>query len=227
MNPIRLSLRFILLLASIAIIFSCNKFENMPKPDMASNYFPLKVGNVIIYNVDSTVYSDFNNSTTNYLFQLKDSIISKFIDLQGHEAYRIERYKKTPTQDWFFQKIIARKVSNNRAEEFIDNRRYVRLVFPPTLQSTWNGNLYNDLDEWRHEITAIDEPLTIGTNQLDSTISISQYNENNLIREDIYDETYAKNIGLVIKEVKAIDKDISTGRTRRGFTYKMQLESWK
>lgn len=226
MKPIKPSLCFTLLLAGIAI-FSCNKFENMPKPDMALNYFPLKVGSVIVYNVDSTVYSDFNNSTTNYLFQLKDSITNKFTDLQGNEAYRIERYKKTATRDWFFQKIIARKINNNRAEEFIDNRRYVRLVFPPTPQSTWNGNLYNDLEEWRHEITAIDEPLTIGTNQLDSTISISQYNENNLIREDIYNETYAKNIGLVIKQVKAIDKDISTGRTKRGFTYKMQLESWK
>lgn len=227
MKSIKLSLRFTLFLAGIAIVFSCNKFENMPKPDMGLNYFPLKVNSVVIYNVDSTVYSDFNNSTTNYLFQLKDTVTNKFTDIQGNETYRIERYKKTATQDWFFQKVITRKIINNRAEEVIDNKRYVRLVFPPTLQSTWNGNLYNDLGEWRHEVKELDVPLTIGSNQLDSTISISQYSEINLIREDIYDETYAKNIGLVIKEVKAIDKDISTGRTRRGFTYKMQLDSYK
>lgn len=29
-----------------------------------------------------------------------------------------------------------------------------------------------------------------------------------------------------VKEVKAIDKDIATGRTRRGFMYKMQLDSF-
>lgn len=227
MKYTKLLLRFTLLLTGIAIIFSCNKFENMPKTDLNFNYFPLKVNHVVIYNVDSTVYSDFNNSTTNYLFQLKDTVTNNFTDIQGNETYRIERYKKTATQDWLFQKLITRKIYNNRAEEFIDNKRYVRLVFPPTLQSTWNGNLYNDLGEWRHEVKELDAPLTIGSNQLDSTIAINQYNEVNLIREDIYDETYAKNIGLVIKEVKAIDKDISTGRTRRGFTYRMELESYK
>ncbi len=209
------------------LLLACNKLENAPKPAMGFNYFPLKESHVVIYNVDSTVYSDFNNSITNYLFQLKDTVTNKFTDSRGNETYRIERYKKTATQDWFFQKLITRKIINYRAEEVIDNKTYVRLVFPITLQSNWNGNLYNDLEEWRHEVKELDVPLTIGTNRLDSTISIQQYSEINLIREDIYDETYAKNIGLVIKEVKAIDKDINTGRTKRGFTYKMQLASWK
>jgi len=222
-----LSYRFTLLLTGIALLFSCSKSENLPKPNMGLNYYPLKVNSVVIYNVDSTVYNNFNNSITNYLFKLKDTVTNTFTDAQGNEAYRIERYKKTGTQDWVFQKVITRKIISNRAEEFIDNKRYVRLVFPQTLQSTWNGNLYNDLGEWRHEVKDLDVPLTIGTKQLDSTIAIHQYNEVNLIREDIYDETYARNIGLVFKEVKAVDKNISSGVITRGFKYKMELDSWK
>lgn len=218
---------YLVILLGCLGILGCNKSENAPRPDMALNYFPLEEGRVVIYNVDSTVYNNFNNTITNYLFQLKDTVTNKFTDAQGNETYRLERYKKTATQDWFFQKVITRKIINNRAEEFIDNKRYVRLVFPPTLQSTWNGNVYNDLGEWRHEVKELDVPLTIGTHQLDSTISIHQYNEVNLIREDIYDETYAKNIGLVVKEVKAVDKNISTGVITKGFKYKMQLDSWK
>lgn len=226
MKSARLSFFSFVLLAGALWFSSCNKETNAPKPDMAYNYFPLKVDQVNIYHVDSTVYNDFNNSTTLFQFQLKDIVMSKFKDAEGYETYRVERYKKTSTQDWFFQKLITRRIVNNRAEEVLDNRRYVRLVFPPSLQSAWDGNLYNDLDVWRHEITAINVPLTIGTNKLDSTLNITQYKEVNLIREDIYLETYAKNVGLVIKEVKAIDKDIATGRTRRGFTYKMQLDSF-
>ncbi|MGV3547077.1 MAG: hypothetical protein ACO1N4_08445 [Pedobacter sp.] len=218
---------YLVILLGCLGVLGCNKSENAPRPDMALNYFPLEEGRVVIYNVDSTVYNNFNNTITNYLFQLKDTVTNKFTDAQGNETYRLERYKKTATQDWFFQKVITRKIINNRAEEFIDNKRYVRLVFPPTLQSTWNGNVYNDLGEWRHEVKELDVPLTIGTHQLDSTISIHQYNEVNLIREDIYDETYAKNIGLVVKEVKAVDKNISTGVITKGFKYKMQLDSWK
>ena len=210
-----------------AVVFSCNKTENAPQPEMAFNYFPLKINSEVIYNVDSTVYNNFNNSTINYLFQLKDIVTNKFIDAQGDEVYRLERYKKTTAQDWSFQKVITRKIINNRAEEFIDNKRYVRLVFPQNQQSTWNGNLYNDLGAWKHEIKDLNVPLTIGVNKLDSTIAISQYNEVNLIREDIYNETYAKNIGLVIKEVKAVDKNISTGNITRGFKYRMELASWK
>ena len=194
---------------------------------MKYNYFPLNVGAEVIYNVDSTVYNNFNNSTTNYIFQLKDITTNKFIDAQGNEAFRIERFKKTDTDDWFFQKVIVRKIISNRAEEVLDNKRYVRLVFPPTLQSTWNGNLYNDLGAWPHEVKDLDVPLTIAANNLDSTIAIQQYNEVNLIREDIYDETYAKNIGLVVKEVKAVDKNINTGVITRGYKYKMELASWK
>ncbi|WP_113661389.1 hypothetical protein [Pedobacter nanyangensis] len=226
MKSTRLSYYTLALTIGALLFASCNKEENAPQPDMASNYFPLKLNQVNIYQVDSTVYNDFNNSVTLFQFQLKDIVVGKFKDAEGIEAYRIERYKKTDTEDWFFQKLITRRILKSRAEEVLDNKRYVRLVFPPSLQSTWNGNLYNDLDVWRHEITAIDVPLTIGTNKLDSTLSITQHNENNLIREDIYLETYAKNIGLVLKEVKAYDKEISTGRIRRGFKYKMQLNSY-
>lgn len=227
MKSIRLILRYTVLLAGLALLFTCNKFENVPNPEMGLNYFPLKINHVVIYNVDSTVYNDFNNTIINFQFQLKDSVTNKFTDAQGNEAYRVERYKKTSSLDWFFQKVITRKIVNNRAEEYIDNKRYVRLVFPPSLSAKWNGNLYNDLEEWPHEIIAINEPLTLGTKQLDSTISISQYNESNLIRDDVYLETYAKNIGLVSKEVKAIEKFFGTPDIKRGYIYTMQLDSFK
>lgn len=199
----------------------------MPAPDLGLNYFPLKLNGATIYDVDSVVYSDFTNTITTFQFLIKDSVAKQMIDSQGNEAYTIERYKKTSTQDWTFQKVISRKIVNNRAEEFIDNHRYVRLVFPMTLESTWNGNLYNNLDPWPHKVIEINQPLTIGTLRLDSTVTINQYEEINLIREDIYSETYAKNIGLVKKEVKAVDKDISSQKIKRGYRYTMQLNSYK
>ncbi len=209
------------------LILSCDKTNNLPNPDLGLSYFPLKVNAVNVYKVDSTVYSDFTNTITEFQFLIKDTVINQFIDAQGNTAFRIERYKKVNTQDWTFQKVIAKKIVNNRAEEFVDNTRYVRLVFPATLESTWNGNLYNSLDEWKHQITSIEANSTVGTLKLDSTISIQQHSEINLIREDIYTESYTKNIGLVKKEVKAVDKDISSGKIKRGYRYTMQLNSHK
>ncbi|WP_461790665.1 hypothetical protein [Pedobacter sp.] len=215
-----------LMLGGAIAICSCNKSENSPAPDMNFAYFPLKLQSVIVYDVDSTVYSDFNNSVTTFSFHLKDTVTNTFTDAQGDKVYRIERLKKTAVRDWFFLKVITRKTVNNRAEEFIDNKRYVRLVFPATEQSTWNGNIYNDLGEWRYEIKNLNQPLTIGTNKLDSTLT-TKYEEINALTEEINIETYAKNIGLVKKEVKSVVKNISSGQIRRGYAYTMRVSSWK
>ena len=228
MKPTQLTFHPIkLLILAVLFLYACDKSENLPQPEMGLNYFPLKVNATNIYNVDSVVYSDFTNTITTFQFLIKDSVVKEFTDIQGNSAYRVERYKKTATQDWTFQKVITKKIIGNRAEEFIDNHRYIRLVFPISLQSEWNGNLYNSLEEWRHEVVAIDQPQTIGIINLDSTITIKQHDEVNLIREDIYTETYAKNVGLVKKEVKAVDKDITTQKIKRGFRYTMQLNSYK
>lgn len=205
---------------------SCNKTEFQAPIALGYSYYPLKTNAVIIYDVDSTVYSDFNNSITEYHFQIKDSVASAFVDLQNDKNFRIDRYKKTDG-NWFFQKTLSRKVANNRAEEFIDNRRYVRMVFPQKLDLTWNGNLYNDLDEWRCRFTEINKKQIYNHIQLDSTLTIEQNNDVNLIREDVYFESYAKHIGLVEKRVKAVDKDINNGRIKRGFDYVIKLNSYR
>lgn len=214
------------LIAGLLVIFSCNKSENAPTPDMGFAYFPLKLKSVIVYDVDSTVYSDFNNSVTTFNFKLKDSVANTFIDAQGNNSYRIERYKKTGTQDWVFQKVIAKKIVNNRAEEYLDNTRYVKLVFPPTLLSKWNGNAYNTIGDWTYEISDLDVPLTVAAQTLDSTLT-TKYEEINALTEDVNLETYAKNIGLVKKEVRAVIKNISSGQIRRGYAYRMNASSWK
>ncbi len=219
---------YFLVTVLLSITFaSCTKHESLPPLALNSEYYPLKLDAVNIYGVDSTVYDDFSNTTREYHFKLKDSVAEKYIDGLSDEVYRIERFKKEAEGPWVFQKIITRKIVDHRAEEILDNKRYVRLIFPARLYATWNGNSYNDLERWPHEITTIDAPLVINSLSLDSTLTVKQYEEINLIREDIYSEIYAKNIGLAVKEVKAIDKDISSGRTKKGYVYKMQLESHK
>lgn len=211
----------------LTLLFSCNKFESQPAVEMGFNYFPLKIGATISYNVDSTAYNDFNNSTTNYSFKIKDSTAQRYFAANGDTTYRIERYKKIGNGNWAFQKTIARRIVQNRAEEVLDNMTFVRLIFPINIERTWNGNAYNTLEPWLHEITELDAPFTTGNKILQETLTVNQNYENNLIREDIYQETYAKNIGMVDKQVRAIDKDISTGRIKRGYVYRMQLDSYK
>lgn len=208
-------------------LLSCNKREVLPPEDLGLDYFPLAENSVTIYDVDSTVYNDFNNSSTNFKFQLKDTTVATAVDNENVVNYRIERYKKTATQNWVFQKVLSKRVINNRAEELVDNKRYVRLVFPVKTDRNWNGNLYNNDDAQTYLITSANEPMAIGNLQFDNTATVNQINDVNLIREDIINETYAKGIGLVLKEVRAIDKRIETGQILRGSIYTLSLNQYK
>ena len=221
------TIKSLIFLGSIILLLTaCQKEQFETKVDLGLNYYPLKLNAVSIYDMDSTTYNEFNNSTKNYIFQLKDSVTNQFVDAVGDTSYRIERYKKT-NNTWDFQKIILRKITHNRAEEVIDNHRYVRMVFPQQKGISWNGNLYNDMDEWRYRFTAINESKQINNLTIDSTITIEQSNEINLIREDIYYETYAKNIGLVEKTTKTVSKNINTGRIESGYSFKMTLNNYR
>ena len=219
--------RFKNILFLIATILSaCNKEETAPAKSFFYEYYPLQKAKVLIYDVDSTAYSDFTNTSTNYKFKLKDSVADVFKDLLGNDVYRVERYKKmNGSNTWVYQKTIARSLSIRAAQETLDNVTYTRLIFPPIVGAKWNGNSRNTLGEAIYEITDFPATTSIGNSQYDSTVVVLQADENNLIREDIASEVYAKNIGLIKKQVRAIDKDINTQKIKNGTIYSMTLQN--
>ncbi|MDF3077401.1 MAG: hypothetical protein K0S09_1290 [Sphingobacteriaceae bacterium] len=210
---------------TLTALISCKGKHEVAEPiGLHQSYFPLKLNSRITYQVDSTVYNDFSNISTLYSFELKDTAVSAINEF-GREGILINRYKRASGQAWAYQKSFSRALTDQRAEEFIDNVRYVRFTFPPAPGKTWNGNTYNNLGEQPYKFVDVDVSQTINGIALDSTASVQEINETNLIREDYSLATYAKNIGLVKREVRALDKDISSGKIKRGFKYLMQIKS--
>lgn len=211
----------------ISVFFSqCKKNETLPPQNLKKEYFPLKLSSVITYDVDSTVYDDFTNQVTAYKFELKDTVIAVFSDGPDRNTIRIERYKRIPGGGFNFQKVFTRTLIDLRAEEFIDNQRFVSMIFPPEENKTWNGNTYNNLGKQEFRFLETDIALNINSINFDSTATILQKQENNLIREDLVTEVYAKNTGLVKKEIRALDKNINTGVILKGYTFLMQVKSF-
>ncbi len=215
-----------LFLAFISITFyACTKEKNAPKRSIYYEYYPLKEGVVWIYDVDSTFYNNFNNSRTDYSFEIKDTITSYYTNLTGDTVYRVERYKKEDNSTvWNYQKTITRSVNSRSAEETIDNQTFIRFAFPPELYYSWNGNSKNTLEKQDYKIT--DFPASVEVNNMvyDSAVVILQVEDINLIREDIVSEVYAKNIGLIKKSFKGVEKNISTGQITHGTIYTMELK---
>jgi hypothetical protein len=223
-------LKRILLFAAFCLIFwvACTKEENAPAIDLQSNYYPLKVGAVLLYDVDSTAYSNFTNTSQNFKFEIKDSITNTFQDLSGNVNYRIERFKRiTNSSPWFFQIVFTRSKTIRAAQEFFNNQTFIRLIFPPIKGAKWNGNSKNTIGEQVYLIEKDFSALSINGISFNSTIVVTEIEEKNLIREDVVYSTYAKSVGLVQKEVRALDKNISTGKITNGFAFTQKIKNFK
>ncbi len=207
------------------VIISCNK--DNPSPDFKYNFYPLALKKVLIYEVDSTDINSFNKTTKNFKFQIKDSIADTYIDATNRTAYRIERYKKQANETvWRFQKIISRVLNTRNAEETIDNKTYIRLVFPPEIGTSWNGNSKNDFIEKEFSITEMYDTFSLKNLAFKNTL-ITHFEEVNLIREDKESHTYAQGVGLIASDVRAVDVDISNQKITNGFFYTMQLIAYR
>nr|WP_294898842.1 hypothetical protein [uncultured Pedobacter sp.] len=221
--------RIFFLMAFCSLVWcSCTKENNARPVDLQTEFYPLKVGSVYVYDVDSTAYSNFTGGNVNYKFQLKDSVADTFLDLTGQTVYRIERYRKNSTSsNWVIQQVYSRNKTLRAGEEFINNQRFVRIVFPPIQGTFWNGNSKNTLGDQQYIIEDGILPLTVNNLSFDSTVTVKEIDEFNLIREDLVNDTYAKNVGLVQKTVKAVDKDISSGTITNGSVYSYKLSFYK
>lgn len=176
--------------------------------DIGWGYFPTEIGHWVVYEIDSTVYDDFTGDTFYYRYQVKELLESEFIDNEGRLSVRVERYRRNydsilpyDSIPWYLSRVYAFTRSNGWAEKLEENVRYIRLAFPVEQGKTWNGNAYNTIGQWNYKYRAVDEDYTIASFALDSTLLVEQKNEINLISHRVYKERYAKNIGLIEKNV--------------------------
>lgn len=199
----------------------------MPSPDFNYNFYPLALNKVLIYEVDSTAIDEFTKREKNFRFQIKDSVAETYKDATNRTAYRIERYKKLASESlWKFQKTISRVLSTRSAEETIDNKTFVRLVFPTKVGTTWNGKAKSDPTDKEFTITDLYDTFLLDNLKFKSTL-VTHFEEVNLIREDKETYTYAQDVGLVAANVRAVDVDISNQKVTNGFFYTMKLIAYR
>jgi len=189
------------------VLISCRNDTDVTN-DIGWNYFPTEVGHWVVYEVDSTVYDDFQGDTDVYRYQVKEILESQFTDNQGRPAIRVERWKRMYNPNlpydsipWYLSRVWAFTRTNSAGEKLQENERFLRLTFPMNVGDTWDGNVYNTQGQWTYKYKEVDEHYTIGSFSLDSTCLVEQKNEVNLINHRTYRERYAKNIGLIEKNV--------------------------
>jgi len=186
-------------------------------------YFPLEIGKFVVYQVDSVVY-DFaagggtvRDSSRTFV---REVVADTLRDLNGQLLYTVERYERTTLdQAWMLHSIGTASRSANQAVRTENNLRFLKLVFPMDRRSEWNGNIWIDVNReieiagermrpftnWRYEVDTIDRSAVVGQFAFDSTLLVTEADDNNVIERRYSRTRYAKHVGLVWREQWILD----------------------
>ena len=229
----------IVLLLFVSFLIGCSdsiKKTIHPKP---SEYQPLKIGAWYIYDVDSITYNDFTTPVKidSFNFQLKEEITDTFTDQTGKLNFRLERSKRFYNDSivfnslaWILTDIWYITQDGNNIQRVEENNRYISLLSPVKNNIIWDGNAFNSMDSWDYTYLKVDESFDTYGN----TVTVNQYLfDDPLIYYELYEEVYAKDIGLVNRiRINVESQDYSNpnipvlNRIERGVQYFQKLSDY-
>ncbi|MCX6351297.1 MAG: hypothetical protein NTX03_05490 [Bacteroidetes bacterium] len=228
-------LGFVFFIAIVAVMFACNKTEDPPTPNMNYDYYPIRLGEERIYQVDSINYNYSTNRFDSLTYEIREVTDSPFTELNGDKAFKVVRYyRRKPSDPWEYLRTNTTKRLKFRAEKMEENTRYIKLIFPiRKATKSWNGNLFNDTDRYgiyNYYYQEIGVPANILGKQYDSTCLVHIIDYADGISKHIEEERYAKGVGLIYK----YHLDTSHSNQTKPFpdqgnyaNYKIYLKSYK
>ncbi len=212
--------------AIVVFVVSCKKETDAVNFDYGYNYFPSDSGTYVIYRVDYVIYNDFNTPLKRYSsMYLKEVVSDTFTDNLGRKARMKARYITDDlSHPWVFDRMWYFIKTARNVEQVEDNFRYVKLTFPITLDNPWRGNKYNELKhfpftdlknttsnfDWNYNVTLLNYNYTNGTINTDSTLTVLQVADSSRVQKVYSEERYAKNIGLIYKELWRLDAQLKS-----------------
>jgi len=220
-------LRPILFFATLALLLdACGKRVTLDYDNGAGAqyaYFPLETGKYAVYRVDSIVY-DFapgggtvRDSSVTFV---KEVVGDTLRDQTGQLLYTIERYERSSdTAAWQLKSIGTAARTAGQAIRTEDNLRFLKLIFPMDRRSEWDGNVWIDknreieiagerirpFSNWHYEVDSIDVEAVTGAFAFDSTLLVTEADDNNIIERRYSRVRYAKHVGVVWREQWILD----------------------
>lgn len=190
--------------------------------DFGYQYYPLEVGKYWTYAVDSVIYDPEIGGTaidTTYSF-IKEEIKDTLRDNLGELLYRVERYHRShDTLPWKVQAALTMSRNDRQAFRTEDNLRFIKMVFPASVNKRWDGNAFIDdgllipiagenvevFKDWESAIVAQGEAFQLDDLEFPDVLDISIADEENFIEYRSGREVYAAGTGLVYRELWVLD----------------------
>lgn len=184
--------------ACMLMVAACGDDETARLPDSA--YFPLRKGFYQIYSVEQTTYSAVNPAV-HEVYELKTEVADSFLNDMGTYTYVIYRSKRLTQNDpWQFVESWSARTTPFQAVVTEGNISFIRLIFPASANSRWNGNALNTQGADEYTILQSGKAYQLVTGEtLPDCVEVSQHDDYDVLERDERQEVYARNIGLVYK----------------------------
>jgi hypothetical protein len=246
----------VLILSFVLLGAQCSKSVDLQSEPLSS-YLNLEPGKYIIYRLDSTVKIPFNDTGfVIHSYIVKDEIDKAITDNLGRPSYRVIRYMRDTASlseaDWKPNLTYLITPGKQTIEVVENNLRYQKLNLPIREFFSWTGNKFLDNSEplaafftfnnddtmgaWEFYYESVNKSEVIHDKLYDSVITVKQVDDitnfpiNDIMdfgRKDYSIEKYAKNIGLVYKELTMLEfqaaNNVFPYGYKEGFTLKMQI----
>lgn len=217
-------MRILVVLSGVLLFGGCIKDNTethyVPK---ISDYYPLKEGSTWVWNVDSIYFDAFFERIDTFHFQIRERIDTFFQDNLGRPAARIERSKAVDSGVWVFQEMCYGIVDLDHFEKVESNRRYIKISLPITEEAIWDMNSRNDLSQKLVFYDMTGGPFNGKYLQSDKAISIKTSPIVNKLEEQIYEEVYGRNLGLLF--YRKVNKQTVSGKFN-GYDVTYQLSQF-
>lgn len=220
-----MSWKYSLWLVPILFFHACGTDPvNYPFPDTSIDYFPLKIGSSITYQVDSIVFDDAagGNDSDTVSFQLKEEIVSKNVTEAGDTLYYLHRFRRADeTQPWIQKDVWTASSSSAEALRTEENLKFRKLSFPLRFGKRWYSTAYIDPEtlvlignenveayqDWEAEVISYDKPAVVGPYNFPDgqAMIVEQTNTDDGAMRRFVRETYVRNIGVVERRDSILD----------------------
>jgi len=189
---------------SLLLVLGCEPPENTLRRGAGYDYFPLETGRYIEYEVREVRYDVTSSVPRKLTYLLREVCGQPFIGTTGIEQFPLERYKKSrPEAPWTLDSIWIAYRLPDRAVRVENNIAFVKLAFPLTDQSTWNGNLLNAKAEEIYQ-ARFGVPFP-ARSDFPESLTVVQRRDSSLVSFYKRNEVYAPGVGLVYKEDIALE----------------------
>lgn len=210
-------LGFLLLLTICSVVTSCRKNKDK-ETDPTLNYFPLKFGKYVTYEVDSTYYYDTSCERITIKSQMKYAVTDTFTDKKKRTSYIMDVFTRPyDGANWKHANVIIVTPTTEGLMYYQDNAQYIKMVFPVANDVNWFGNkyvnvndsLYSYLKDWNYAYKNYHLSYFNGLVNFENTVTVTE-NVQNVNYPSIDSavnasatyakEVYAYNVGMIYKE---------------------------